>query len=732
MRSKILIAICFCIACLRTEAQFLDKDRYLVDSIKSEGIGKDDRRALDKYIANYQSAKADTVKIQVISELVENIQDEKIWIRYNRLLQTKARATLKNLADEGSRDYYIYKSSEALALNNFGYYYHNYSNRFDLALTYYYQGMKINEKIKNYDALIHSYSNIGNVYQNQGDFNKALIYYQKALALESKASNKLSLMAPLNNVAQVYFHLDDTMKALETLKTAFKISQKSNNAFLKASLLHNIGSLAHFKGDPTGIPTLKKALAFRKEIGDKKGSLQTTLSLAGIEISRKNYALAESYFHDAAELVTLYPNTNIEGNYYYQLGNYNESIGKTEVAIAYLEKAVAIYKVNLDNADMAKALQSLVGLYGSNNQKYALKKLEAYELLQKVLKNIDKSKAQKLLLQQKYDEELKINEAKFKLEQQLQEEKNKGEKHRQQLVLIIVCLILLVVVVFSFFVFRALKVNKQKNKIISDQKAEVEYQKNLIEEKHKDITDSITYAHRIQSSLIPAPEQLQKQYSRIEVLFKPKDIVSGDFYWYSKVGERHVFALADCTGHGVPGAFMSIIGINCLNTLILEKHIVEPELILNELKKGVVSSLNSDAEHTDKKDGMDVALITFTKDTMNFSGANQSVYLLRNQALIQFKGNKQPVGLSEKEENFTATSFGLQTGDRIILFSDGVVDQFGGAEGKKLKTKEFKNWLLDTSGLSLQKQIKELESRMSLFMADYEQTDDMTLAIIEI
>ncbi|MCZ8284851.1 MAG: SpoIIE family protein phosphatase, partial [Bacteroidia bacterium] len=253
-----------------------------------------------------------------------------------------------------------------------------------------------------------------------------------------------------------------------------------------------------------------------------------------------------------------------------------------------------------------------------------------------------------------------------------------------------------------------------------------------LQEKNREITDSIAYARRIQNAVLPSFSLIQEHFKDSFILYKPRDIVSGDFYWYSKVGERHVFALADCTGHGVPGAFMSIIGINCLNTLILEKHIVEPELILNELKKGVVSSLNSDAEHTDKKDGMDVALITFTKDIMSFSGANQSVYLLRNQALIQFKGDKQPIGLSEKEENFTSTSFGLQTGDRIILFSDGVVDQFGGAEGKKLKIKEFKNWLLDTSELSLQKQMKELESRLSRFMAGYEQTDDMTLAMIEI
>lgn len=732
LKNKVFIVIVLSILCLKLEAQFLDRNYYLVDSIESASISKDDREMLDEHIKVYRSSKYDTVKIRVISELVENLQDEKIWIRYNRLLQVQAQAMLKDLTDDGSRIYYIYKSAEALALNNFGYYYFNYSNRFDLALAFYNQGMEINEKVKNYDALIHSYSNVGNTYQNQGDLNKALIYYHKALALESKASDKLSLLAPLNNVAQVYYHLNDTIKALQTLKKAFSISQKSDNNFLKASLLHNIGSLAYFKGDPTGIRTLEKALAFRKQIGDKKGTLQTTLSLAGIENKRKNYTLCENYLKDATALVGQFPNTNVEGIYHYQLGSYLESKGETVKAIDELEKAVFIYNNNQDNVDMTKALDDLLDLYGTDNRKYALKKLEAYELQQKVLKNIDKSKAQKLLLKQQYEEDLKISEAKFKFEQELKDEKNKAEKRRQQLVLITVCLVLLVVVVFSFFIFRALRANKQKNRIISDQKTEVENQKQLIEEKHKDITDSITYAHRIQSSLIPTQQQLSTGYANMKVLFKPKDIVSGDFYWYSNVNGLNVFALADCTGHGVPGAFMSIIGINCLNTLITEANILQPAHILNELKKGVVKSLNSDSSHSDKKDGMDVALISFTKEKMIFSGANQSVLVLRNNELVQLKGNKQPIGLSDKDESFTAIEFALLPGDRIILFSDGLVDQFGGAEGKKLKIREFKNWLLETATMPLAEQVTTIEDRLSKFMNGYEQTDDITLAVIEI
>jgi serine phosphatase RsbU (regulator of sigma subunit) len=732
LKSRLLIAVFFSVVCLKMSAQFLDKNYYLVDSIESASIDKTDREFLDQKIKLYRAAKSDTAKIQIIGYLIEGLQDEKIWIKYNHLLRNFAISRQKTVSDTSSRAYYVFKGSEALAINNFGYYYFNYSSRYDLALKYYLQSLKINEDYKNYNELITSYSNAGNAYLNQGDLNNALIYFQKALKLENNVTNKLLLLAPLNNIAQVYYHLNDTVKAIETLKRAFKISSKSDNNFLKGSLLHNIGSLSYYTGDPTGVQTLKKALALRLEIGDKKGTLQTTLSLAGIETNNKNFLMAKKYLDDADKLVLQFPNSNIVGLYYNDLGNYYEAIDKKMLAIESLEKSVAIYKKNFENVDMVKALNNLIDLYDSNNEKYALKKLQAYELRQNIVKNLDKSAAQKLLMKQKYDEDLKINETKFKLEQQLKDEKNNAEKHKQQLILIIVCLVLLVVVIFSFFIFRSLKVNKQKNKIISDQKIEVENQKSLIEEKHKDITDSITYAHRIQSSLIPTQQELNKHYQKLAILFKPRDIVSGDFYWYTKINEVNIFALADCTGHGVPGAFMSFIGINQLNTIVNEKGITSPQQILNNLKKGVVSSLNSDKSNTEKKDGMDVALICFNDQELRFSGANQSILILRNNLLIELKGNRQPVGLSENNESFAEAQFSLLSNDRIVLYSDGVVDQFGGEFGKKLKSKLFKAWLVETSYLSLQDQRNALTEKINSYKGAYDQTDDITLAIIEV
>lgn len=441
--------------------------------------------------------------------------------------------------------------------------------------------------------------------------------------------------------------------------------------------------------------------------------------------------MAKEYLDFAANHIGEVQNLYTEALYYNQVGTLKQAQGKLDEAILNYEKSASIYKKFSLGVDLSNVLGNLIKLYGNNNSKYLAKKAEAYELYFDVLKNIDRGNGQKILLRQKYEEDLKINEAKYKLQKQLKEEKNKAEKNKQRLILTSTLVVLMAVLIFVFFIVKALHVNKQKNKIISEQKIEVEQQKQLIEEKHKDITDSITYAHRIQSSLIPPQSQINKTFKNISLFFQPRDIVSGDFYWISKINDTIIFALADCTGHGVPGAFMSIIGINQLNTLVNEKGITQLALILNELKKGIINSLNSSAD-SDKKDGMDIALISFGNKQLNFAGANQSIYILREKELIELKGNKQPIGLSDNNEDFTEIKFELIKGDRLILYSDGLVDQFGGEEGKKLKSKNLKIWLIESSNLSLEDQKELIANKLNTFKQNYEQTDDITLAIIEI
>ena len=717
--NSIGLIVCFALKC---NAQFLDNKKYLVDSIEIAKISNDDKLFLDSQLNDYSSTNSDTVKIQTLAKIVENLHDEKIWVKYNRLMNTIA---TKKIKSTGGREYFVFKAAQSLALNNLGYYYFNYSSNYNLALSYYEKGLKINEEINNYRDLVASYSNVGNVYQNWGDLNKALEYYQKSTNLEDKVSDKLLFLAPFNNIAQIYVYLNDTIRAIQTLKKALLLSSASEDKFLKGSLLHNIGVLSYYSRKEPGLGAIRKALELRIQIGDKKGIVQSNLSLAGIETKNKNYVLAKKLIMESAGLIKELQNFNLDAQYFYQLGNLEEMLGNETEAINNLEKSVAVYQKFSLGIDLSNALKNLISLYGHDDTKHALKKLKAYELYQNVMSNIDKTSGQKLLLRQKYESEMKVNEAKFLLEKQLEEEKNLSDKHKQQLILSSVLIILVIVLVFSFFIYRALKENKKKNKIISEQKTEVEKQKHLVEEKHKDITDSINYAQKIQTSLIVSEKTLASKVDNVFVLFKPRDIVSGDFYWYGQKNGFKLLAVADCTGHGVPGAFMSMIGITLLNQIVNEKGIVSPAEILNKLREGIISSLNQTNDESNKRDGMDVSVIAWNVNELIYAGANNSAIAVVDKQIIELKPNKQPIGLHEKQTAFTEQRLELKKIQSIYLYTDGITDQFGGDQNKKIKLKVFKEWLIEIAGFNSAKQKQELNDKFNKWKQSNEQTDDV-------
>lgn len=276
-------------------------------------------------------------------------------------------------------------------------------------------------------------------------------------------------------------------------------------------------------------------------------------------------------------------------------------------------------------------------------------------------------------------------------------------------------LVLLVIVVYILITNS--KIRNASNTISS--------QKKELEEKHKDITDSINYAQKIQTALIISEKTLSSKVDNVFVMFKPRDIVSGDFYWFGQKNGYKLLAVADCTGHGVPGAFMSMIGITMLNQIVNEKGIVSPAEILNKLREGVIASLNQTSDEQGKRDGMDVSLIAWNKDELIYAGANNPCVVISNNEIIELKPDKQPVGLYEKQQAFTEQKMDLKKVDSIYLFTDGIVDQFGGLENKKVKNKLFKDWLGDIATFDSLKQKTELEKKFNSWKGNNEQTDDI-------
>ena len=264
---------------------------------------------------------------------------------------------------------------------------------------------------------------------------------------------------------------------------------------------------------------------------------------------------------------------------------------------------------------------------------------------------------------------------------------------------------------------------------------ELAEQKELIELKNKDITDSINYAKRIQQALLPHTKQIEENLKESFILFKPRDIVSGDFYWFTKTQTHIIIALADCTGHGVPGALMSMIGLNLLNQIVNDQKVNTPAKVLTLLDEKIYSSLNKNSQTEHSSDGMDISLcaINLSDNTMQFAGANRPILIHRDGKLIEHKPNKFPIGgLYTNDKQFTDVDIQLKENDIIYFFTDGFVDQFGGEKGKKLKYSAFKEILQEVANYKLEKQNQLINDKFEFWKGDLEQLDDVCVMGIKI
>jgi serine phosphatase RsbU (regulator of sigma subunit)/HAMP domain-containing protein len=261
------------------------------------------------------------------------------------------------------------------------------------------------------------------------------------------------------------------------------------------------------------------------------------------------------------------------------------------------------------------------------------------------------------------------------------------------------------------------------------QKEEIESQREKLEFLYNQVTDSIKYAKRIQEAILPPDSIVKKLLPDSFILYKPKDIVSGDFYWIEKKGKKIFFSAVDCTGHGVPGAFMSIVGYNILKHIVNKLNELEPATILNYLNNGVSETLHQGLDENTTRDGMDIALcsIDFEKNEIEYAGAYNPMYIIRNNELIEIKADKFPIGMyiGENQKYYTNNKFNLEKGDTVYIFSDGYVDQFGGDKGKKFMAKQFRQTLLDIQSLSMAQQKQHLDSTIEKWKGSQEQVDDI-------
>ena len=314
--------------------------------------------------------------------------------------------------------------------------------------------------------------------------------------------------------------------------------------------------------------------------------------------------------------------------------------------------------------------------------------------------------------------------------------------------------IYIIATVLSYEYLSAKKNNRLQNLLISNaekreelkrQRDTVLSQRDKLQEVYNIVDKSIDYATRIQQSILPDMTILQKTMSDKFILFKPRDKVSGDFYWWAEVENKTVIAVADCTGHGVPGAFMSLLGISYLREIVQKEYITHTSVVLQKLRKEIIRSLNQTGETGTQKDGMDMAIVSIDNETnmLQFSGANNPLYIIRsvdkstsadtpimtnnNLGLWEIKPDKMPIGIHKRMDKFSTVEFQLQKGDQLYMFSDGFADQFGGEKGKKFKSRAFKEIILGNAKRTMQEQHQILERTFDKWKGSFEQVDDVTI-----
>lgn len=285
--------------------------------------------------------------------------------------------------------------------------------------------------------------------------------------------------------------------------------------------------------------------------------------------------------------------------------------------------------------------------------------------------------------------------------------------------------VIFILIFFEIYYFK--RINYKFQEILSSQNKEIEDQK-------KEIIDSINYAKRIQEAILPSPALVDRLLPDSFILYKPKDIVAGDFYWVEEKDDLVIFAAADCTGHGVPGAMVSVVCDNALNKSINEHNLTDPGKILDKTKELVTHKFVQGEE--DVKDGMDIALCTLNKNTkeLKYAGAYNPLWLLRKDAkeIVEIKATKQAVGMTHDIYDFKTHTLQLNEGDIIYIFSDGFADQFGGEKGKKFKYKPFKKLLIDNQEKSLKEQSNIIDKAFESWRGDIEQIDDVCIIGVRI
>lgn len=689
-------------------AQFSREQELVIDSLK--------------VIIN--STKHDTIKIQAYAtwddiiyasnpQLDEELNQKIVEISKQNI-QNKTLFALEKIA---------FNKAMSKALNSLGIIYYN-KGVYDKAINFYVRSLKIREIIDDKKGIAATLNNLGIVYQDQAEYDTAIVYYTKSLKLNEEIGDKKGQANCLSNMGRIFFDQNELDKAIDYQEQSLKLRQSIGDKEGVAIAYTNIGSIYLEKNNtPMALEFFEKVLEISQEMGNKNKEALALANIGTVYKKRKNVLQAFDYFNRSIKLFEEVGNKKWEASLHNYLGELYNLNGEDAKAVDEYKKALAIGKEVGAVGMIRDASQSLFGYYKlKENYKDAL---PMYELYIQMRDSILNEKNQKKILQKEF--KYKFEQEKVLNEQQREKDKEIGfERERVQKTTIYAvtsCFALLIV--FTIFVFNRLYITRKQKRVI-------EIQKNLVEEKQKEVLASITYAKSLQDAILPTSHYVKAQFPESFIFYKPKDIVAGDFYWMERKGDLLFIAVADCTGHGVPGAMVSVICSNALNRALIEFGITTPGKILDKARELVLETFSRSEQ--DVKDGMDISLMCINEkyNEVKWSGANTPLWYFSNGVINEVRANKQAIGKTDSPTPFSTHVINYNKGDIFYLFSDGFADQFGGPQEKKFKTKNLKELLLQNADkpMELQKQI--CEDTFTAWTGDLEQIDDVSLIGIKI
>jgi len=642
----------------------------------------------------------------------------------------------------------------------------NAKGMYSKALENFFLSFSILDDINNKTFQPRVLANIGNVFWNQGDYKNALEFFLKALKIKEEQNDVKNAGFILNNIGLVYQQTGDYEMALKYLYQSLKIKESQGDKMGVSYSYSNLGDVYQMKGDyEKAMEFYRKAELIKKELSNFSSLANLYVYMGKLYRTMKESTKSLDILNEAEKIYTKLNEPNGTANCYLQLGLTHFELGNKKEAISYclqgIDKAQKIGALEL----VKQGYDYLSKMYERSGQ--IVQAFDSYKLFivfRDSISSIEKSKEiVKVQMEVEFDQLMQ----KQRLEQEKKLAVIQGKSKKQTtianffILAFTITLTLLIVFYYNYkqkqrhnnlLAFQKLDMEHQKSVLIA-QRDELEIQKNLVVHQRDKIMnmltelgESIDYARKIQQALLPSDNVLKSTIGEYFLLFQPRESVGGDFYWVLKNENTIFFAIGDCTGHGIPGGFMSMLSVSLLNEISSHPDCTSPKKILWELREMIIKALNQTGKDEDSMDGMDIALCMYNPANRHlvYSGANLSLLIATTtpsqpserifvqENIIELKADRMPVAFYQRMDNFNEHHVVLNPGDSLYLFSDGYSDQFGGPANKKFGYNAFRSLISRVSKEPFEKQRDIMWYQFDKWKGEENQTDDVIVMGIKI